>query len=887
MSDRDRQEPGVQATTPLMAQYLALKEKHPDCLLFYRMGDFYELFFADAIKAAAALDIVLTKRGQHLGEDIQMCGVPIHAAENYLNRLIRQGFKVAICEQIEDPAEARKRGAKAVVKRQVLRVVTPGTLTEDGLLEARQHNYLSALADSGGGFGLAWVDISTGGFQTQTIARSGLAAALARLDPTELLVPERLLARPDLLDILSDWRQRLSALPNSRFDSENARPRLERFHGGAALDAFGAFSRAEIAASGAILGYVELTQQGKLPRLSRLERVGQNAILEIDSPTRRNLELSRTLTGERKGSLLAIIDRTVTGGGARLLADWLAGPLTDAAQIARRHDSVQYFKTQARPRASIRDILGTAPDLERALSRLSLDRGGPRDLIALREGLRAGAELKTILIGPSLSPIPELLEGAAEALGRHRDWVAKLSRSLADEPPIFARDGGFVAPGYLPDLDEIRALRDDSRRLIAALETRYRQETGIASLKIRHNNVLGYHVDATSIQADKVRGDERFIHRQTTANSVRFTTVELGELEQKIARAGEHALAIELRLFQELVGEALALAEEISHVAAALALIDVTQGLADLAEEAEWSRPEMNTGTDFLIEGGRHPVVEAALKRTGAGAFVANDCDLSPGRRLWLVTGPNMAGKSTFLRQNALIAILAQMGSFVPARRARIGILDRLFSRVGAADDLARGRSTFMVEMVETAAILNQAGPQSLIILDEIGRGTATFDGLSIAWACLEHLHEVNRCRALFATHFHELTNLAGRLEALTPHTMRVKEWQGEIRFLHEVAPGTADRSYGIHVAELAGLPPSVIERANQVLETLEKGEEADALARMAVDLPLFQLAPRHAPMAAWTSAVEAALKELNPDEFSPKDALEALYRLKGLLGKS
>jgi len=876
--------PADAGVTPLMAQYLGVKQAHPDTLLFYRMGDFYELFFDDAVKAAAALDIVLTKRGKHEGEDIQMCGVPVHAAEGYLNRLIRAGFKVAVCEQVEDPAEAKKRGSKSVVKRDVVRVVTPGTLTEDNLLEARSHNYLVALAEVGGAFAIAWVDISTGQFRCQALSRPALAAALARLDPTEILVPERLFAQADLAELFSDWKMALSPLPSARFDSENARLRLQQFHQVATLDAFGSFSRAEVAAAGAILTYVELTQQGKMPRLSQLAQLGSGAVMEIDAATRRNLELTRNLSGERQGSLLATIDRTVTGAGARLLNDWLAAPLTDAAAIGGRQEAVHYLLQETHLRADLREALKRAPDLERALSRLSLERGGPRDLAAIRDGLRAAAGVRALLERGN-GNVPRFLQAAVASLGHQAALIDKLASALAEELPLLARDGGFIARNYVAELDQLRLLRDDSRQHILALEARYKNAVGVSSLKIKHNNVLGFFIEATTVQADKVRADTSFIHRQTTANATRFTTVELSELEQKINQAADKALAIELNIFAELCSFVLAEGQAISTTAAALAEIDVVSALADLAEAEDWVRPHVDESRDFSIAAGRHPVVEAALRRAQAGSFIGNDCDLAEAQRLWLITGPNMAGKSTYLRQNALIAILAQIGSFVPAKAARIGIVDRLFSRVGAADDLARGRSTFMVEMVETAAILNLAGSRALVILDEIGRGTATFDGLSIAWACLEHLHEVNGCRALFATHYHELTSLAARLPALRPHTMKVMEWQGEVKFLHEIGPGAADRSYGIHVAKLAGLPAAAVHRAEEVLATLEKGEQASALTRLADDLPLFTAAVAQAPhQVSEASVLEAALKEINPDELSPKAALEELYRLRGLL---
>ncbi len=881
----------------MMAQYLEIKQAHPGCLLFYRMGDFYELFFADAEQASAALDIALTKRGQHLGQDIPMCGVPVHSAEGYLSRLIRKGFKVAICEQMEDPAEAKKRGSKSVVKRDVVRVVTPGTITEDELLDARAHNYLAALAEAGGGLGLAWLDISTGVFQAQPVAPESLAATLARLAPGELILAERLLEKPETFEVFGALKDRLTPLPGARFDSANGTRRLEETFEVKVLDAFGAFSRAELAAAGALLDYVTLTQKGRLPRLLPPRRLALGAVMEIDAATRRNLELTEALSGGRAGSLLATVDRTVTGAGARLLATRLATPLTDPVAIAGRHDLVAHFLETANLRQDLRARLRRCPDIERALSRLSLGRGGPRDLAAIRDALTVAGELRGLL--QQGGEAPPLLAEAIRDLGLHDTLVGRLARALAPEPPMQARDGGAIAPGYDEALDELRALRDDSRKLIAGLQKKYAEASGVTSLKIKHNNVLGYFIEVTPTHADKIAtgGDSPFIHRQTLASAKRFSTVELSELEQKIASAAERALSLELQIFQDLVGEVLQRGEEIATAARALAELDVAAALAELAEAERWCRPKIDDTTAFHITGGRHPVVEAALAAAQEGRFVANDCRLEDGRpengddgpdgnggRLWLVTGPNMAGKSTFLRQNALIAVLAQMGSYVPAGAAHIGVVDRLFSRVGAADDLARGRSTFMVEMVETAAILNQAGPRALVILDEIGRGTATFDGLSIAWACLEHLHEVNGCRALFATHYHELTSLTAKLDSLACHSMRVKEWQGDVVFLHEVTAGTADRSYGIHVAKLAGLPKAAVARAETVLASLEQGEQAGALTRLADDLPLFAAtAAKAAEPEATESAVEAALGEVNPDDLSPREALELLYRLKDL----
>jgi DNA mismatch repair protein MutS len=873
----------------MMAQYLEIKRAHPDCLLFYRMGDFYEMFFEDAIEASKALDIALTKRGRHDGEDIPMCGVPVATSETYLARLIRRGFRVAVAEQVEDPAEARKRGAKALVRREVVRVVTPGTLSEDALLDARRHNYLAALAEAAGGLGLAWLDMSTGDFHATPVTFDRLGPALARVDAGELLMPERLRARPELRPVLQDHEDRVTLLADPRFDSEAARRRLLQFYKVATLEPFGDFGRAEVAAAGALLDYLDLTQKGRLPRLSALRRHREGGALEIDPATMRNLELFRTLSGERRGSLLETVDRTQTSAGARLLARRLAEPLTDPAGIARRLDMVEFFVTAAATREKVREALSRCPDLERALSRLSMGRGGPRDVASVRDALARAGELRAVLSNRGLGQ-PEGIAACAAALEGHDDLAARIASALSPDPPLLAREGGFVAPGFAPGLDEQRMLRDEGRRLVASLQGQYVEKTGIGSLKIRHNNVLGYYVEVPAGQAARMPGvgEGPFIHRQTIASAVRYTTVELGDLESRIARAADTAVALELEIFDELSRAVMACAETLARTGAALAELDVCSALAELAVERRYCRPEVDSSLDLDIEGGRHPVVEAALAAAGQAAFVANDCSLGEGaedgaerKRLWLLTGPNMAGKSTFLRQNALIAILAQMGSYVPATRARLGVVDRLFSRVGAADDLARGRSTFMVEMVETAAILNQAGPRALVILDEIGRGTATFDGLSIAWAVVEHLHEVNRCRALFATHYHELTALAAKLPGLGLHTMRVKDWQGTVVFLHEVTAGAADRSYGIHVAELAGLPPVAVARAGEVLRSLESSRETGALMRLADDLPLFATAGK--PADAPSDPVRELLDTVSPDSLTPKEALELLYRLKGL----
>ena len=866
------------AVTPMMAQYLEIKAGVPDALLFYRMGDFYELFFDDAVVAAAALDIALTKRGKHLGEDITMCGVPAHAAEGYLLTLIRKGFRVAVGEQIEDPAEAKKRGSKSVVKREVKRVVTAGTLTEDSLLEARRNNFLAAFAlvrDEGA---LAWGDVSTGELRGCPCPRVKLGAELARLAPAEVLLNEAFFA--DLEPIVTELGATATELARGAFDSDQATALGKRIFGVASLDVFAPFTRADLAALGAVLSYLELTQKGKLPILRAPIREVQDQAMEIDAATRRNLELTRALSGEKAGSLLSVIDRTVTAVGARLLERRLSSPSRDLTLIHARQEETEALVEDAARREDLRMALRDYPDLDRALSRLSLDRGGPRDLSMVARAIGAAERAASLITG---SP----LDAYGPALTAVGDLATLLDDALVAEPPLLARDGGFVAAGYDAALDELRTLRDEGRSVIAGLQADYAAQTGVASLKIKHNNVLGYFIETTATHAEKMLGAElsqTFIHRQTTANAVRFTTVELSELESKILSAGQEAVAIEMRVFGKLRDEIVARGEALGGLSGAVGALDVAASQADMAARLNWTKPHLTESREFLIEGGRHPVVEAALDAAGE-PFIANDCRLDD-TRMWLITGPNMAGKSTFLRQNALIAILAQMGGFVPARQARIGLVSQVFSRVGASDDLARGRSTFMVEMVETAAILNQADDRALVILDEIGRGTSTYDGLSIAWASLEHLHDVNQCRALFATHYHEMTALSSKLSHVENATVAVKEHAGEVIFLHEVRQGTADRSYGVQVAKLAGLPPRVIDRARVVLEALEKGEREGGGTRTALidDLPLFAATPAPPPPAA--SAVEEKLAAVHPDDLTAKAALDLLYELKSLLSR-
>ena len=869
----------------MMAQYLEIKAQNPGALLFYRMGDFYEMFFDDAVAAAEALDIALTKRGFHKGEPISMCGVPYHAAEGYLLTLIRKGFRVAIAEQMEDPAEAKKRGSKSVVKRDVVRLVTPGTLTEDSLLEARRHNYLCAFAEVRDEAALAWVDISTGELRVMPCPLVRLGPELARLAPREVLVSEA--RETDLAAIVTESGAALTGLARGSFDSTSSEARLCQLWQIGSLEAFGNFGRAEIAAMGGLVDYLDLTQRGKLPLLRAPLRESADGAVQIDASTRRNLEITQALSGGREGSLLAAVDRTMTAAGARLLERRISSPSRDLATIKARLEAVRFLLNAAALREDLRADLRRVPDIDRALSRLALDRGGPRDFAAIRAGLTQAES-----IAARLSDVPEILRDAGQALLGHGALIDLLDAALVAEPPLFARDGGFVAAGYDAELDETRRLRDEGRGVIAAMQAEYIQQTGVQSLKIKHNNVLGYFIETTATHAEKMLApplSNSFIHRQTTANQVRFTTLPLNEIETKILNAGNHALEIEKRHYSALRDGILAQSGPIGAAARALAEIDLAASFADLAMAENWSEPRVDASRAFVVEGGRHPVVERALRRQGGGAFVANDCALTQEQTpaIWLLTGPNMAGKSTFLRQNALIALLAQAGSFVPAKSAHIGLVSQLFSRVGASDDLARGRSTFMVEMVETAAILNQADDRALVILDEIGRGTATYDGLSIAWATMEHLHETNRCRALFATHYHEMTALADKLQGVENATVTVKEWDGDVIFLHEVKRGAADRSYGVQVARLAGLPMAVIERAKVVLEALEAGErEGGARQKTLIDdLPLFRAIPVAAPKpVAQASAVEARLKEVMPDELTPIEALRLVYSLKDLL---
>ena len=870
---------GVSSHTPMMTQYMAVKNAHPDCLLFYRMGDFYEMFFDDAVAASKILDLTLTKRGKTEGTDIPMCGVPFHAAEAYIARLIRAGRRVAICDQIETPEQAKQRGGyKALVTREVTRIITAGTLIEDNLLDSKSNNYLAAFVEVNGQAGLAFADVSTGQFLLQSLNKADAKSALQRLNPSEIICEKKTDFSDDLNDISS-------IQPKEFFDSATGIIKLENIFGISEDDLAKQFSRAEIAAAAALLNYVDETQKGKIPYLSAPQRIENFKTVDFDPSTFRSLELIKTQTGERQGSLIDLLDICGTGAGSRMLQSRLLSPLRDTTEISRRHDEIETLISHFDVAKTIRATLKLVPDMERALARLSLNRAGPRDLAALRDGLHFAELIRAGLIEKGL--MSSALLNCANQLQltpEQNNFKDKLVSALSESLPLLARDGGFITVGFCPNLDKIRGLKSETHQHIAALQANYTKLTGIDSLKITHNNILGFFIEVPVRRADALmvksgNNDNPFIHRQTMSTAVRFTTPDLSNLERDIALSAEKAQGIEDTYYNEFRDNALSLADDIARVARGLAMMDVATSMATLAIDKSYVRPVVDDSAAFEIQGGRHPVVEQALAKSHK-SFAPNGCNLSDKEKLWLLTGPNMAGKSTFLRQNALIAIMAQAGFYVPAKSVHIGVVDKVFSRVGASDDLARGHSTFMIEMVETASILQNATEKSLVILDEIGRGTATFDGLSIAWATLEHLHNIIDCRSLFATHYHELTNLKSQLGRLACYTMDVKDWKDDIIFLHTVKAGTADKSYGIHVAKLAGIPYSVISRATDVLRLLEENKQRGG-SGAATSLPLFS-APSSPPKPR-ISTVETRLADIKPDSLTPREALDLIYTLKSL----
>lgn len=888
--------------TPSVRQYLDIKQEYPDFLMFYRMGDFYELFFEDAIKAAKALDIVLTKRGSYQGEPIPMCGVPFHAYESYLARLIHQGFKVAICEQVETPEEAKKRGGtKAVVKREVVRLVTAGTLTEDNMLDARSNNYLLCCCMEEKNFGFAWIDLSTGDFYTKNVnfgihdKEDVFQAFLSYIDACEIIVSDKMLRISPIFNILKRYQEKLTVLPQARFNVLNAKQMLEKFFNIQTLESFGSFNQGEVIAAGVALSYIETTQKGQLPYLKKPIRRTESQFLEIDSATRYNLELLKSVMGDNRNSLLGCINRTVTGAGSRLLTNRLINPSINIDTINERLNMIDFFIKAPEIRNTLRGYLRQTADLERIISRMSLNRCAPKEFASLGITLSYIPKIRNLIYNLEKYNLPLSatsceINDKLKTLADFSVLVTEISEALKDEQDLPNKPGiyNFIRDGYNAQLDHLHNIQKNQTYLIEELEQKYIQQTKISSLKIKHTSVLGYFIEVPAKMAKDMIGMSQFLHRQSVLNGARFTTSELNDMEQELLGAQDKAFALEIKLYNDLIGKAMAVANDIYVVAKVFSELDIASSLADLAVEKNYVRPLIDDSYDFIVKEGRHPVVERAIEKSLDGTFINNDCRLnSVNDRIWLLTGPNMAGKSTFLRQNAIIAIMAQLGSYVPCSYAKIGVIDKVFSRVGASDDLSRGRSTFMVEMVETAAILNQATDKSFVILDEIGRGTATYDGLSIAWSVVEHLHEINKCRALFATHYHELTVLSNKLKELSLHCMKIKEFNGNVVFMHQVIEGATDRSYGIHVAKLAGLPAIVIKRAEQILKSLEQNPNNSTVTDIENDLPLFSVLKKEQKEKEEAVMVKnpalEMLEEINPDDLSPKEALEKIYELKKL----
>ncbi len=863
--------------TPFMRQYLSAKAEHPEVLLFFRMGDFYELFYDDARKAARLLDITLTQRGQSAGAPIPMAGVPYHAAENYLARLVRLGESVAICEQMGDPALA-----KGIVERKVVRIVTPGTVTDAALLEERRDNLLLAIAGgANGAYGLAWVDLSSGRFLLSEVPHAeALAAELARLQPAETLVDESV-AWPKLVSGLPGLRKR----PPWHFDSDAAKRELNRFFGTRDLGGFGVDNLPlATAAAGCLLGYVEETQKSALPHLTGMAVESASETIALDAATRRNLELDTHPSGRTEHTLLGVLDETVTPMGARLLRRWLNRPLRSRDLLRQRHQAIGML-IDSRRYESLREQLRGIGDLERILARVALRSARPRDLSTLRDGLAAAPGISAIILdredqeaaihGRTLQQEPSpLLRDLVGRIGDHADSAALLARAIVAQPPVLQRDGGVVADGYDAELDELRRLSTHADQYLVELEEREKAASGISTLKVGYNRVHGYYIEISKGQSDKA--PTHYTRRQTTKNAERYITEELKTFEDKVLSAKERSLMRERALYEALLDTLTEKLEPLKAAAAAMAELDVIATLTERAEALDWAAPELTDEPGIAIERGRHPVVEKVRDEP----FEPNDLALDDGRRMLVITGPNMGGKSTYMRQNALIVLLAHIGSYVPASRAAIGPIDRIFTRIGAGDDLSRGQSTFMVEMSETANILHNATEQSLVLMDEVGRGTSTYDGLSLARAAAVHLARNSRAYTLFATHYFELTELANEFPAIANVHLDAVEYGEQLVFMHAVKDGPANRSFGLQVAALAGLPKSVIADAKRTLGELERGMHQHAsAAKTAIEsspqLGLFAVA---AP-----SAVERALEAVDPDALTPREALEALYRLKAL----
>lgn len=886
--------PTPEGATPAMAQWFALKAQEPDALLFFRMGDFFELFFQDAEAASVALDISLTTRGKHQDTPIPMCGVPVAAAASYIAKLIRRDFRVAIAEQIDTPPKKGEPAQKGPLKRAIVRLVTRGTLTEDELLEASKANILLSLVRletraASAPIGAAWIDVSTGDLETTILDVVEIDELLARIDPVEILtdlndfVPE-----PYRSHVVRDLR-----IP----DLDIARLAIARRFGLTQIGSLGAFMDEEIVACATILAYIKRTLADNVPRVSRPNRHEQSSALSMDPSTRASLELLAARDGTTTHTLLSAVDRTYSAGGKRLLSRWISSPLIEPGTIAARQEAWKWLARTPSFLDALQDVLKHTPDLARALTRLSSGRLVPRDLGAVKSALLSADRIVALLRPVYSDNMPEYIRKLYTGFHRRADpLLNKLEAALKDELPARLEDGNVISANYDTELDAARALRDNSRQAIVALQAQYAARYNVGSLKIKYHAQLGYVIETTSTHANRLREDRSLIFRQGTANLARFSTDELTTLERAIIEAADRAQALEVEIFTKLAHEALD-HPALTGMAELFSLSDALAGAAELSQEGVWCCPEVTTDRAFEIEACRHPVVEAALD--DGTHFIPNDCALPPENRVMLLTGPNMAGKSTFLRQTALAVVLAQAGLPIPARRARIGIVDRLFSRVGASDDLARGRSTFMVEMSETAAILRLAGPRSFVVVDEIGRGTSTLDGLAIAWATLEALHSQLGSRTIFATHFHELGRLTDSMPHLTPYTMMIKEWKGTIVFQHEVRKGAARKSWGIHVARLAGVPDAVVNRATRLLAALEAQHPG-----ISAPLPLFEpttpsgsddititdIASQTETLKADATSIHkviSKLEALDPDSLTPRDALATLYELQRLAQES
>lgn len=848
--------------TPMMQQYLRIKAEHPDMLVFYRMGDFYELFYDDARRAAELIDITLTARGKSNGAPIPMAGIPYHAADNYLARLVRQGESVAICEQIGDP-----KTSKGPVERKVMRIVTPGTLTEESLLEAREENLIAAAYRDASGIGLAWLELSTGRFSVaEPESLAALEAELTRLRPAELLLEEGLAESGAVAK-----RTGIKSFPPWHFEADTAHRNLCSQFGTKDLSGFGCaeLGRA-VCAAGALLSYVQDTQRMALPHLSGLSTEQRSDALIMDAATRRNLELDASMTGHHDHTLAGVLDHCTTPMGSRLMRRWINRPIRDHKTLNSRYEAVG--KLSKGDADELIELLREIGDLERILSRVALGSARPKDLAQLRNALRRLPDLKARLHIASSARTTQL----ALDMGEHTSTLNRLETAIIEDPPMLIRDGGVIAEGYDEELDELRALSTNADSFLTSLEQRERERTGISTLKVGYNRVHGFYIEISKGQSDKAPED--YIRRQTLKGAERYITPELKSFEDKVLSARERALAREKHLYEELLAAHLEVLGELQQMARSIAETDVLTNLGARASELGLCKPTLSKRPGIKIVGGRHPVVEQVLDEP----FIANDLNLHSQRRLMIITGPNMGGKSTYMRQTALIALLAHIGSFVPADSAEIGPLDRIFTRVGAADDLSGGRSTFMVEMTETANILHNATDKSLVLMDEIGRGTSTFDGLSLAWATAHYIGEHVKAFTLFATHYFELTSLADEIEATVNVHLDATEHAGKLIFMHAVKDGPANQSYGLQVAALAGVPPGVIESARHYLQQLESqalgnGSRPEPSTQAVPQKPLFDLEP---PVSGHDK-LRMALAAIDPDDLTPKQALEMLYKLK------